>query len=108
MAPPPVTPPVEPLGRAFYYSNAWRRVRKQVMQEHHGECQECKARGRLTPATLVHHEIPVKDRPDLALTPYLPSGDRQLTPLCFECHERIEAERGNRPGGTGPLTEEWW
>lgn len=108
MPPAPAASPAAPLDSDFYSSRIWRRVRRQVMDEHHWECQACKARGRLSRATLVHHEIPAKDRPDLALTPYLPTGGRQLTPLCHDCHEEIETKRGNRPGPTEPLTEEWW
>ena len=93
--------------RDFYWIRRWRNVRKRVLREQHNECQECKKRGKLTRATLVHHHLPLREYPEYALTPTLPSGEPQLIALCFECHERIETERGNR-GTAQPLTDEWW
>ena len=94
--------------RDFYRTRRWKSIRKRVLADHHHECQDCRARGRLTPATLVHHELPLRDYPEYALTPKLPDGTDQLIPLCDPCHERIETERGNRSGPTEPFTAEWW
>ena len=105
---PPQGPRDTPRRGDFYRSRAWRFVRMKVLKEHHFECQACKSRGRYTPATLVHHELPLDEYPEYGLTPQLPDGTPQLIPLCFECHEEIETERGNRPGQAEPLTEEWW
>jgi 5-methylcytosine-specific restriction protein A len=93
----------------LYRSTKWKTLKDKVLKANHYECQRCKARGRITRAVLVHHEVPVRSRPDLALVPYLPDGTMQLVPLCFECHEEIERERGNRPKTKRePLTPEWW
>lgn len=101
-------PPGSTDVRDFYRTRRWKTVRKQVLEAYHHECQSCKARGRLTLATLVHHEKPLRDYPEYALTPKLPDGSPQLIPLCDPCHERIETERGNRSRPTEVLTPEWW
>ena len=92
----------------FYRTKAWRHVRARVLESHQWECQACKSKGKLTRATMVHHELPFESHPELALIDYLPDGTRQLTPLCFECHEEIETKRGNRSAPAEYLTEEWW
>ena len=105
---PHLGPRPKPRRGDFYRSRSWRFIRRKVLEEFHFECQECKSRGRYTPATLVHHELPLEDYPEYALTPTLPDGTQQLIPLCFDCHERIETERGNRLVPAEPLTREWW
>ena len=96
----------------FYTSRTWKRIRREVMIEYHGECQDCKARGKYTPATMVHHEQHLKDRPDLAIVKYYvdESGQRrrQLTPLCDECHDTRHPERlwQNKPAPE-PWPERW-
>lgn len=107
MSPRP-SPRSNPRPGDFYRSRAWRFIRQKVLEEYHYECQACKAQGRYTPATLVHHELPLQDYPEYGLDAYLSDGTPQLIPLCFDCHERIETERGNRLVWDEPLTEEWW
>lgn len=51
-------------------------------------CEECLKYGRRTPATVAHHRIPVKVRPDLALV------RSNGAPLCARCHNVKHPEKG--------------
>lgn len=78
----------------FYHSAAWKRVRALAMQRDHGMCQDCMDRLRagygIRPhrAQMVHHIIPLEERPDLAL------DLNNLRSLCNECHNRQHPEKG--------------
>ncbi len=69
----------------FYDSKEWLRCRKAFLQEH-PLCQRCDAVGNVRPAKDVHHKIPKKHRPDLALDP------SNLEALCKSCHSRGEGQ----------------
>lgn len=96
----------------FYISRLWRKVREDVLREHHYECQDCRKRGRYTRATTVHHEKELRDFPELAVSKtYVDErGEekRQLTPLCDECHKKRHAKYINWKERAEPLTEERW
>lgn len=94
----------------FYRSRAWRRVRRRTLELYHYECQKCKQQGKLTKATTVHHDLPRDKFPEHALDIFLQDKTPQLIPLCFDCHETIEQERGNRGSQriADLLTSEWW
>jgi hypothetical protein len=64
---------------AAYKTSRWQRLRALVLRDR-PLCQDCRAAGSLTPATLVHHEDQTRDG-----HPVLCSVDR-LTPLCDPCH----------------------
>lgn len=94
----------------WYNSEPWRSTRETVLRADRYECQRCKARGRYSKATIVHHVKHLKDRPDLALSLYDPdTGERQLVSVCKRCHEELhpEAQRQYRPR-VAPLTPERW
>jgi 5-methylcytosine-specific restriction protein A len=69
------------------YDADWRRVRKIALQRDRHLCQDCLAQKRLTPATEVHHEVPIDVDPSrrLDLT--------NLRSLCKPCHSAITATR---------------
>lgn len=75
----------------FYHSRYWQAKRKEVLVLDHHECQDCKDRGILTKAILVHHVNEVKVHPELALSIYFMNEkgvkERNLISLCFNCHE---------------------
>ena len=77
----------------FYHSAAWKRVRALALQRDHGMCQDCMDRLRagygIRPnrAQMVHHIIPLSERPDLALSL------SNLRSLCNECHNKNHPER---------------
>ena len=62
--------------RPFRYDWRWQKLRRVVMQEHHGQCVRC---GR--EASEVHHLVPVREAPELG---YEVSN---LEPLCRRCHD---------------------
>ena len=78
----------------IYHTAAWKRIRRAALLRDHGMCCECmKAylRGtgaRPRRATLVHHIIPIKERPDLAFEL------DNLESLCEVCHNRAHPEKG--------------
>lgn len=89
----------------FYRTRAWKTLSLKVRRHYKHECQECKKLGKLTRAVLVHHDKSLRDYPEFGMEMFV-DGKPQLIPLCFDCHERIETERGNR-GSAEPLTAEW-
>lgn len=97
----------------FYWWPEWcgpQGQRSAVLEQDRRECQMCRARGRHSRATIVHHVKHLRDRPDLALSVWDPdTGERQLLSVCKACHEREHPEsfRQNAPQ-TQPLTTERW
>ena len=93
----------------FYTRYAWKRLRREVLSDHNHECQDCKARGKYTRATMVHHEQTLRQRPDLALSKWYKDGTgrhRQLTPLCDDCHKLRHPEQLVHK--KEPLNQERW
>ena len=80
----------------FYHTAAWKRIRQVALMRDGGMCQDCMDRMRagygIRPrrAQMVHHIIPVEERPDLALEL------SNLRSLCFECHNREHPEKGQK------------
>ena len=94
---------------AFYVWGPWKRIRKQVLQMDHGECQRCKAQKKYTKATTVHHVNYVKKHPELALELYYEwhgEKKRNLISLCHDCHEAVHGYR--KPKDKVELTEDRW
>ena len=64
------------------YGRKWRGVRATYLAGN-PLCERCGERGRLTPATVVHHKLAVRD-----------GGTNfrdNLQALCAECHSRLHA-----------------
>lgn len=80
----------------FYSSGPWRRVRVLALERDLYLCQDCLRQYLIDPtykvknATMVHHIIPRKERPDLELCL------DNLTSLCDQHHEQYHPDRGNR------------
>lgn len=92
----------------FYTWAVWSRRREEVLRLDNWECQRCKARGRYSRATIVHHVKHLRDRPDLALSIW-DGGERQLVSVCKRCHELEHPESQRQLAPTAPpLTEERW
>lgn len=76
----------------FYKTTKWLRLRDDVLNKHHYECQECLKQGKVTQAQTVHHINEVKKRPDLALCEFYTDEQgqvqRNLIPLCNKCHNK--------------------
>jgi 5-methylcytosine-specific restriction endonuclease McrA len=66
--------------KAFYNSSLWLKVRSEVLEEQHHECQRCKAKGLYSEAVTVHHIEYLRKHPELALTKI------NLEAICEGCH----------------------
>lgn len=75
---------------AFYCSTSWEHLRREVLKEHHNECQLCKAKGLYSKAVVVHHIKYVRQYPQLALT------KDNLIALCHDCHFNIHHNQTKR------------
>ena len=94
----------------FYNSPAWRKLRKEVLVEHKGECQDCKTKGFYKAANTVHHQQYVRNHPRLALSKtytYQGKEYKQLVPLCHDSHEVRHGYRA-KDKEEKLLTEERW
>lgn len=69
--------------KKFYQSKAWISTRDYVMRKHHFLCQRCKER----PAEIVHHIIWLN--PSNINDPEIALGEKNLLPVCRECHAII-------------------
>ncbi len=68
----------------FYQSTAWRRLRT-VKLEQQPMCEECERQGKITPAQLVDHILPInKGGASLDI--------ENLQSLCNTCHNRKSAK----------------
>lgn len=81
----------------FYNERFWRRFSKAIISEQHNECQYCKAKGKVTKATILHHVKHLKSYPELAYSRYYIDKNgvkrRQLVATCQSCHEEQHPER---------------
>ena len=75
----------DPQFKPFYKRKAWKDVRAFVWDRAHGLCERCLENGKVVPAEIVHHRIPLNasnvSDPDISLNP------ERLIALCKECHE---------------------
>ena len=100
----------------FYWWPEWadpdpaRGTRAAVLKMDNYECQICKARGRYSRGTIVHHVKHLRERPDLALSIFDPdTGERQLVTVCKACHEAEHPESLRRcEPSAEPITTERW
>ena len=95
---------------SFYISRSWKRLRKEVLEQDKHECQHCKAKGKYTRGTHIHHINFVLQHPELAMSKtYIDESgaeQRNLITLCFDCHEQIHEYRLIEK--KEPLTVERW
>ena len=109
----------------FYKTKEWRRLKAQVLKEHHYECAECRRHGVITRYDIgedgqkklistVHHVCHVRDHPELALSRYYKdyetgTMEANLIPVCKACHNKLHPEKQKQrkqPGGF--VNEERW
>lgn len=96
---------------AFYNSTDFDIAREKVLERDHHTCQFFLGKWddgvhkpnkiKIVKATIVHHIIPIKERPDLAL-----DIDNMIS-LSFEAHEIVEERRKFKKRKTF-LTKERW
>ena len=76
----------------FYKRKEWKKLKKEILKKEHFECEMCRAKGKYTRATLVHHVNYVRKHPNLALSCYYYFNGvklKNLVALCHDCHEKI-------------------
>ena len=72
--------------RARGYDHHWEAARRWYLAGH-PLCERCESAGRVTPAVLVHHIVPVEQSPALRL------AVENLQALCRDCHEELHGRR---------------
>lgn len=94
----------------FYRNKLWRRLRLEVLRDDKYECQVCKAKGKYTKGTTVHHTNYLLLHPELGLEKFYKDDDgvtkRNLVTLCHDHHEEIH--QWVRKELPEPLTQERW
>jgi 5-methylcytosine-specific restriction enzyme A len=70
--------------KSFYASAAWTEASKRH-RELEPLCRRCRAKGRIVPAQMVHHNPP---REEIIAAGESPYDDRFLESLCNDCHLR--------------------
>ena len=93
----------------FYKSSEFRSLRRKVLEQHHYECYNCRARGKIVKAQEVHHVFKVREYPQYALSEFVEiDGElkRNLIPLCRDCHNKEHRRLNHKPRAT--LNEERW
>lgn len=86
------------FSRSFYASAAWARARDYALTRDKGLCQHCLAKGRVTPATMVHHIVELT--PGNISDQRYATDPRNLVSLCDTCHKVVHGWVS--PGRTRP------
>lgn len=86
----------------FYKTKEWLDKRQEMLIRDNYECQMCKAKGRVSKATTVHHIKHYKDHPYLALT------DDNLMSVCEVCHNKLHPEKGFKHEKKKEIHAERW
>jgi 5-methylcytosine-specific restriction protein A len=71
----------------FYKTTKWKHKRANVLRRDEYLCQECKKYGKSTPATTVHHIIPLAWC--LLYNALLSLAGINLVSLCEQCHNKM-------------------
>jgi 5-methylcytosine-specific restriction protein A len=75
------------LKNKYRYDSNWRKISKAYLQAY-PLCENCKAEGRLIPAELVHHVIPIENGGTHNL--------HNLMSVCKSCHNAIHNQNGEK------------
>ena len=71
----------------FYMTQAWINTRNSYKKNVGGLCERCLAKGKITPAELVHHKIPLNENNINDLNISLNWDNLQA--LCRKCHAEV-------------------
>lgn len=86
----------------FYISHEWKKLRRDVLEDQHNECQICKAKGLYSDAVTVHHIKHLKEYPQFALT------KSNLIAVCRQCHNDLHPEKHKGKKKERFINEEKW
>ena len=78
----------------FYKQPEWKSKRVRILRRDEYLCQECKRYGRSTPATTVHHIIPLAWC--LSYNIKLALASVNLISLCEKCHNKMHDRDSDR------------
>lgn len=72
----------------FYVSREWKQLSRRIRKQQRCRCWDCahKSPARISRGVTVHHVIPLRERPDLALSEFDERGNPNLICLCHSCH----------------------
>lgn len=76
--------------KKLIHTTRWLRLRRAVLTAH-PVCEHCEEEGLLTPATEVHHRVPVETALDFAAKARLMYDPGNLMALCRRCHRDLHA-----------------
>lgn len=85
----------------FYKSKAWLSKREKILKRDKYLCQECKRYGKITPATTVHHIIPLMWC--LLFNKVLALAGINLISLCNKCHDKMHDRQTRKLTNIGLL-----
>lgn len=95
--------------RRFYLSSQWQRIRKEVLERDHYECQWCASEGRLT--TQADSVLEVDHIKELEYYPEHALDKDNLRTLCKECHNKRHERfqfKGKAKKERKFREDEWW
>lgn len=78
--------PSRELRQKYYNTTEWRKLRETYIKAH-PVCEECLNKGRVTPATSVHHKISPFKNGNCNKSLFLDYNN--LEAVCHECHSEI-------------------
>lgn len=76
----------------YYGTKVWHQLRQTKLYEQ-PLCEECLMRGKITPATAVHHKIPFSTGLNEQQMWELFLDYDNLESICVTCHNRIHSKR---------------
>lgn len=82
------------MNEAFYKTFRWVSKREKILRRDEYLCRECKRYGKSTPATTVHHVIPLAWC--LIFNVMLALASINLISLCDKCHNKMHNRDSNR------------
>lgn len=78
--------PNRELRQKYYNTTEWRKLRESYMKQH-PVCEECLNKGKITPATSVHHKTSPFKNGNCNKALFLDYNN--LEAVCHECHAEI-------------------
>jgi 5-methylcytosine-specific restriction endonuclease McrA len=85
---------VKDFAKSFYTSRAWKNCRRAYAASVGGLCEDCKAKGLITPGEIVHHKTELT--PENINDPAVTLSWSNLRLVCRECHARKHGARERR------------
>lgn len=82
------------FAKSFYTSRAWKNCRRAYAASVGGLCEDCKAKGLITPGEIVHHKTELT--PENINDPAVTLSWSNLRLVCREHHAREHGARERR------------